>query len=192
MNRTLIASFTIALLSASPLLSAAPQGYDDMQQGHAQNGGKAHTSPQQNPGKGQSKPEQQQQKKQMNSHSQNGGKGSGSPQQGPGKGQGKPGQSPQKNQMNSHSQQPPKDFSSVHQAFRERRGQIGQGGPVPANVRIQRGKPLPHGYGKRLDDRALQGLPHYQGYEWRRVGSDVVLVTVATGIVYTILQGVLN
>ncbi|WP_390888748.1 RcnB family protein [Leclercia adecarboxylata] len=38
----------------------------------------------------------------------------------------------------------------------------------------------------------LKGLPQYQGYEWRRVGSDIVLVAVTTGIVYTILQGVLN
>lgn len=185
MNGILITSFTVALLSASSLLSAAT--HDDVQLGHAnQNEVKAHNNGQQNSAKGQSKPAQAQQKKSSDSHSQKSSKASGA------RAQQSPGQSPQKNQQSSHSQQPPKDFASVHQAFREHRGQIGQGGPVPANVRIQRGKPLPHGYGKRLDDRALQGLPHYQGYEWRRVGSDVVLVTVATGIVYTILQGVLN
>ncbi|MBC9252967.1 hypothetical protein A9179_22120 [Pseudomonas alcaligenes] len=27
------------------------------------------------------------------------------------------------------------------------------------------GQPLPHGYGKRLDTRALHGLPHYPDYE---------------------------
>ncbi len=90
------------------------------------------------------------------------------------------------------NQRPPADFSQVHRDFHERRGQIGIGPAVPANVRVQKGQPLPHGYGKRLDARALHGLPRYEGYEWRRIGSDVVLVTVATGIVYAVLQGVLN
>ncbi len=98
----------------------------------------------------------------------------------------------QKSAAPSHAQQPPKDFSAVHQAFHERRGQIGRGPALPAHVSIQKGKPLPQGYGKRLDAKALKGLPHYQGYEWRRVGSDIVLVAITTGIVYTILQGVLN
>jgi Ni/Co efflux regulator RcnB len=95
-------------------------------------------------------------------------------------------------QANRGNGRPPQDFNQVHQAFRDHRQQIGRGPDLPPNVRIQQGRPLPHGYGKRLDARALQGLPRYQGYEWRRVGSDIVLVTVATGIVYTILQGVLN
>ena len=94
--------------------------------------------------------------------------------------------------LSACAQQPPKDFAPVHQAFREHRGQIGRGGPLPAGIKIQKGKPLPHGYGKRLDARALKGLPHYPGYEWRRVGSDIVLITVTSGIVYTILQGVLD
>ena len=98
----------------------------------------------------------------------------------------------QKSAAPSHAQQPPKDFSAVHQAFHERRGQIGRGPALPAHVSIQKGKPLPQGYGKRLDAKVLKGLPQYQGYEWRRVGSDIVLVAVTTGIVYTILQGVLN
>lgn len=103
---------------------------------------------------------------------------------------------PAANPATSHAQQPhgqpPKDFSAVHQSFQQRRDQIGRGPALPPNVHIVKGQPLPKGYGKRLDARALQGLPQYQGYEWRRVGSDVVLVTVATGIVYTILSGVLN
>ena len=35
-------------------------------------------------------------------------------------------------------------------------------------------------------------LPVYPGYEWRRSGPDVVLIAVGTGIVYEILDGVLN
>ncbi len=171
MNRSLIASLTIALLCASPLLSAAPQGHDEMQQGRGgQGGGKAPAGQQQSPGKGQGYAQQQS----------------------PGKGQSKPVQTQQKSPAQSHAQQPPKDFTSVHQAFHERRGQIGRGGQLPAGINIQKGKPLPQGYGKRLDAKALHGLPHYQGYEWRRVGSDIVLVAVTTGIVYTILLGVLN
>ncbi|MDH2246220.1 anti-virulence regulator CigR family protein [Stutzerimonas chloritidismutans] len=159
MNKNLIASLTIALLFISSLLSAAPQGHDEMRQGrNAQSGGKAPSN-------------QSQSQKQ---------------------GQSKTGQTPQKSPAKSHAQQPPKDFSSVHQAFHERREQIGRGGPLPAEIRIQQGKPLPKGYGKRLDAKVLKGLPQYQGYEWRRVGSDIVLVAVTTGIVYTILQGVLN
>lgn len=108
-----------------------------------------------------------------------------------------PGQAPQHSAAKPQAQStqrngPPKDFSTVHQAFHERRGQIGVGPSLPKGLTIAKGKPLPQGYGKPLDSRALQGLPRYEGYEWRRVGSDVVLVTVATGIVYTILQGVLN
>lgn len=150
MNRTLIASLSIALLLGSPLLSAAPQGAPQQERG----------AQQQNQGQ---------------------------------KSQGRQAQAPaQKAPAASQAQQPPKDFSAVHQAFHERRGQIGRGPAVPANVQIQKGKPLPQGYGKRLDDKALHGLPSYHGYEWRRVGGDIVLVAITTGIVYTILQGVLD
>jgi Ni/Co efflux regulator RcnB len=154
MDKTRIASLAIALLCASPLLSALPQGPDEQQGRAAQHGGKAVHSQPHNPGNVQS--------------------------------------TPQKSSAKSHAQQPPRDFAPVHQAFREHRGQIGRGGPLPAGIKIQKGKPLPHGYGKRLDARALKGLPHYPGYEWRRVGSDIVLITVTSGIVYTILQGVLD
>ncbi|HLA32318.1 MAG TPA: anti-virulence regulator CigR family protein [Pseudomonas sp.] len=154
MDKTRIASLAIALLCASPLLSALPQGPDEQQGRAAQHGGKAAHSQPHNPGNVQS--------------------------------------TPQKSSAKTHAQQPPRDFAPVHQAFREHRGQIGRGGPLPAGIKIQKGKPLPHGYGKRLDARALKGLPHYPGYEWRRVGSDIVLITVTSGIVYTILQGVLD
>ena len=88
---------------------------------------------------------------------------------------------------------PPKDFGPVRQIIRDNHGQFARGAPPPPNVRLVRGQPLPRGYrGERLDDRALSRLPRYEGYEWRRSGPDVVLIAVGTGIVYEILDGVLN
>ena len=88
---------------------------------------------------------------------------------------------------------PPQDFGPVRQVIRDHHDQFSRGAPPPRNVRLERGKPLPHGYyGERLDSRALARLPVYQGYEWRRSGPDVVLIAVGTGIVYEILDGVLN
>lgn len=87
---------------------------------------------------------------------------------------------------------PPADFSDVRRTIQEHREVIGRGQPLPPNVHIVKGHPLPRGYGRRLDDRSLQYLPRYDGYEWRRLGPDVVLVAIGSGIVYEILEGVLN
>jgi len=88
---------------------------------------------------------------------------------------------------------PPQDFGPVRQIIHDNHGQFARGAPPPPNVRLVRGQPLPRGYyGERLDSRALARLPVYQGYEWRRSGPDVVLIAVGTGIVYEILDGVLN
>lgn len=43
-----------------------------------------------------------------------------------------------------------------------------------------------------MDGRLLSHLPYYPGYEWRQVGRDVVLIAIATGIVYEILDNVLD
>lgn len=87
---------------------------------------------------------------------------------------------------------PPADFGNVRRTIQEHREVIGRGQPLPPNVHIVKGHPLPRGYGRRLDDRSLQYLPRYDGYEWRRLGPDVVLVAIGSGIVYEILEGVLN
>lgn len=87
---------------------------------------------------------------------------------------------------------PPADFGDVRRTIQEHREVIGRGQPLPPNVHIVKGHPLPRGYGRRLDDRSLQYLPRYDGYEWRRLGPDVVLVAIGSGIVYEILEGVLN
>ncbi|HLV17935.1 MAG TPA: anti-virulence regulator CigR family protein, partial [Pseudomonas sp.] len=60
------------------------------------------------------------------------------------------------------------------------------------HVHIVRGKPLPPGWGKRLNAHQRRYVPHYHGYEWRRTGSDLVLVALATGIVHEILHEVLR
>lgn len=87
---------------------------------------------------------------------------------------------------------PPEDFGDVRRTIQEHREVIGRGQPLPPNVHIVKGHPLPRGYGRRLDQRSLQYLPRYDGYEWRRLGPDIVLVAIGSGIVYEILEGVLN
>lgn len=165
--KTLIASLSCSLLLTSTLLHAAPPEQDD-----------AHNSKHGSSAAASSPP---------------GGKAQ--PSQGKTQGQSKP-QSTSKaaapSQSKAQGGKPPSDFSSVRQVFQERRAQIGKGGSLPAGVHIQAGKPLPSGYGKRLDSAQLKGVPTYAGYEWRRVGSDMVLVAITTGIVHTILSGVLN
>ena len=34
-------------------------------------------------------------------------------------------------------------------------------------------------------------LPYYPGYEWRRMGGDIVLIAIGTGVVYEVLEGML-
>ena len=88
---------------------------------------------------------------------------------------------------------PPQDFGPVRRIIHDDREHFGRGAPPPPGYHLVRGQPLPRGYeGERLDGRALARLPMYEGYEWRRMGSDVVLIAVGTGIVYEILDGVLN
>ena len=87
---------------------------------------------------------------------------------------------------------PPADFGDVRHTIQEHRDLIGRGQPLPPNVHVVKGRPLPRGYGRRLDARSLEYLPRYDGYEWRRLGPDVVLVALGSGIVYEILEGVLN
>ena len=64
--------------------------------------------------------------------------------------------------------------------------------PPGIQKNLARGKPLPPGIAKKLDGRLVGQLPHYDGYEWQQVGTDLVLVTIATGIIYQVLQGVMH
>lgn len=62
--------------------------------------------------------------------------------------------------------------------------------PPGVRMNLERGKPLPPGIAMQLDERLLRDLPHYDGYEWRRVGPDVVLVDAANAIIYEILRDI--
>ena len=86
------------------------------------------------------------------------------------------------------------DIGRVRIVLGDNRALIGPTQSLPPGIRknLARGKPLPPGIAKRFDNRLLGQLPHYEGYEWRQVGTDVVLVTLATGLIYEILQNVLD
>jgi Ni/Co efflux regulator RcnB len=87
---------------------------------------------------------------------------------------------------------PPRDFGPIRQSIRENHDHFRRGAAPPRGIHLERGRPLPRGYyGERLDNRALSHLPYYRGYEWRRMGNDVFLLEVGSGIVYEILHGVL-
>ena len=76
----------------------------------------------------------------------------------------------------------------------ENRQLIGPTSSLPPGIakNLARGKPLPPGIAKNFDSRLVSRLPHYEGYEWKQIGRDVVLVAIATGIVYEILRNVLD
>lgn len=61
--------------------------------------------------------------------------------------------------------------------------------PPGIQKNLARGKPLPPGIAKKLDARLLGRLPHYDGYEWQQAGTDLILVAIASGIIYEVLNG---
>ncbi|WP_254277458.1 anti-virulence regulator CigR family protein [Halomonas sp. 3H] len=87
------------------------------------------------------------------------------------------------------------DERELRRIFGERRDWVREddraGLPPGIRMNLERGKPLPPGIAKRFDDRTLRDLPRYDGYEWRRVGPDAVLVDIANDIVYEVLRDVL-
>ncbi|PRY65679.1 hypothetical protein B0H98_102207 [Vreelandella songnenensis] len=66
--------------------------------------------------------------------------------------------------------------------------------PLPPGIQrqIERGKPLPPGIAKRFDGALVAQLPHYPGYEWERVGADVILIEAATRVVVDIVVDALR
>lgn len=64
--------------------------------------------------------------------------------------------------------------------------------PLPHHLQLVVGRPLPHGWSHRIPPGQLKHLPHYAGYEWHSAGRDLILVAVTGGIVYSILDNVLN
>lgn len=64
--------------------------------------------------------------------------------------------------------------------------------PLPPGIakNLARGKPLPPGIAKRyLPGELAAGLPARPGYERIIAGNDILLVSVATGIIVDILTG---
>lgn len=61
--------------------------------------------------------------------------------------------------------------------------------PPGIQKNLARGKPMPPGIAKKLDGRLLGRLPHYDGYEWRQAGTDLILVAIASGLIYEVLNG---
>lgn len=64
--------------------------------------------------------------------------------------------------------------------------------PLPRHIHLVTGRPLPHGWSHRVPSSQLRHLPQYPGYEWHSAGRDLVLVAATTGIVFSILDNVLN
>ncbi|MGE8068180.1 anti-virulence regulator CigR family protein [Pseudomonas sp. NPDC089569] len=61
--------------------------------------------------------------------------------------------------------------------------------PPGIQKNLARGKPLPPGIAKKLDGRLIGQLPRYEGYEWQQAGTDLILVALATGLIYEVLNG---
>lgn len=69
------------------------------------------------------------------------------------------------------------------------------GKALPPGIRknLARGKPLPPGIQKtRLPGAFVNQLPHHEGYEWQRVGTDLVLVVSGSLVISDILEGVFD
>ncbi|HBX56103.1 anti-virulence regulator CigR family protein [Pseudomonas sp. UBA2684] len=86
------------------------------------------------------------------------------------------------------------DIGRVRIILGDNRDLIGPVSSLPPGIakNLARGKPLPPGIAKNFDSRLLGQLPRYDGYEWKQIGTDVVLVAIATGIVYEVLRNILD
>lgn len=65
--------------------------------------------------------------------------------------------------------------------------------PLPPGIakNLARGKPLPPGIAKKsAPSRIVRELPTYPDYEWKRCGTDLVLVQIATQIVAEVLTNI--
>lgn len=90
---------------------------------------------------------------------------------------------------------PSLDERELRRRFGERRDWVREderaGLPPGIRMNLERGKPLPPGIAKRFDERSLDNLPRYEGYEWRRAGADAILVDAANEIIYEVIRDVL-
>lgn len=74
----------------------------------------------------------------------------------------------------------------------ERHGYVGYQSLPPGIARnLARGKPLPPGIAKKVvPGPMLRDLPVYDGYEWGIYGDDLVLVSIASGVIAEVLADV--
>ncbi|MCC8341285.1 RcnB family protein [Pseudomonas stutzeri] len=102
------------------------------------------------------------------------------------------GQAPAQQYHRHHG--PSVDIGAVRITLRNHRDLLAPASSLPPGIQknLARGKPLPPRIAKNLDNRLLGHLPRYEGYEWKQLGRDVILVAIATGIVYEILENVLD
>lgn len=83
------------------------------------------------------------------------------------------------------------DIPHIRTVIRNNRDYWGHPSSLPPGIQknLARGKPLPPGIAKRLDSRLLERLPHHDGYDWRQAGRDLILISVATGIIQEVVSG---
>ncbi|MFZ6046917.1 anti-virulence regulator CigR family protein [Pseudomonas sp. CR3202] len=95
---------------------------------------------------------------------------------------------------NNWSGGPQVDIGGIRIVLDDNREYWGTAQALPPGIQknLARGKPLPPGIAKKLDGRLVSRLPHYEGYDWVRAGTDLILVAVATGIIYEVLQDVMD
>ncbi|AYG44337.1 hypothetical protein DV532_08505 [Pseudomonas sp. Leaf58] len=86
------------------------------------------------------------------------------------------------------------DLGGVQVILSNNRDYWSPGSSLPPGIQknLARGKPLPPGIAKKLDSRLIGRLPHYDGYEWQQAGTDLLLVTIATGVIYEVLHNALD
>ncbi|MBT8769071.1 anti-virulence regulator CigR family protein [Metapseudomonas boanensis] len=111
-----------------------------------------------------------------------------------GKGKADAGSSGQSYSGGNRYHDPQIDIGGIRSILGDNRNYWSPASPLPPGIQknLARGKPLPPGIAKKLDGRLLGRLPHYEGYDWMQAGTDLILVTVATGIIYEVLHDVLD
>lgn len=95
---------------------------------------------------------------------------------------------------NNWSGGPQVDIGGIRIILDDSREYWGPAQALPPGIQknLARGKPLPPGIAKKLDGRLVSRLPHYEGYDWVRAGTDLILVAVATGIIYEVLHDIMD
>lgn len=88
------------------------------------------------------------------------------------------------------------DEREIRDIFRDRREIIRHDDrdSLPPGIRmnLERGKPLPPGIAKTFDERVRRDLPDYENHEWRRVGTDAVLVDLTNDIIREVIRDVVR